>query len=72
MGIAIAIKTFLQPYIHNIISHPGTAIAIDLFLLNNNNFRIIFIYFPSNNTTLLDATYQKILNWIEYANKQNL
>ena len=72
MGTAIAIKNSLQPYIHNIISFPGTAIALDLFLPNNNCFRLISLYLLSNNISLLEATHQKILKWTDYANKQNL
>src|SRR5437868_14140290 len=31
IGTAIAVTKLLQPYIHNIINYPGTAIAIDFF-----------------------------------------
>src|SRR5437868_1419544 len=65
-------QTSLVIAVHNISTFPGTALAIDLFLPNNNRFRVISIYLPSNNKPLLTATHQKLLEWTEYANKHNL
>ena len=72
MGTAIAIKKFLQLYIHNISTFPGTALAIDLFLPNKNRFRVISIYLPCNNKALLIATHHKLLEWIDDTNKHNV
>src|SRR6266480_5413904 len=50
IGIAIAIKNLLCPYIHNIQTFKGYGIAIDLFFPGNQRYRIISIYNPCNNS----------------------
>ena len=64
MGTAIAISKPLQPYIHNIQTISGTAIAIDLFFPRNLKTRIISVYLPSSNKTLNRNTQHSIITWI--------
>src|SRR5260364_452347 len=44
MGAAIAVVKTLQPYINNIVKIAGTAIAVNLFFLGNQQIRVISIY----------------------------
>jgi len=44
------IKNNIQPHIHNILTQPGGAIAIDLFFKHDYKFRIISVYLSSTNT----------------------
>ena len=60
MRMALAIKMDLCPYIHNIEREPGTAIMVDLFLLQKNKKRIISIYLPSNNKELNTKAQKKL------------
>ena len=45
------IKNNIKPHIHNILTQPGGAIAIDLFFKNDYKFRIISVYLSSTNTS---------------------
>ena len=71
MGTAIALHHSIQPYIHNILTVPGTAILIDLFFPNSNKTRIISTYLPSNNDQLSKDTQNTIINWILQAQQKN-
>src|ERR1043165_6813237 len=71
MGTAIAVSKLLQPYIHNIITLEGTALAIDFFFPQNQKIRIISVYLPSNNKTLSNNTQQEIVQWITYSHTHN-
>lgn len=71
MGTAIAILKPLQPYIHNIQTCAGTAIAIDLFFPQNQKVRVISVYLPSNNKTLNKQAQTEISNWINFSNSHN-
>jgi exonuclease III len=71
MGTLIAISKFLRPYIHNIKTMPGIAIAIDFFFLQNQKTRVISVYLPSNNKKLNQNTQQEIVTWITYSHTHN-
>jgi len=64
MGTAIAVLNPLQPYIHNILTLPGTALAVDFYFPNNKRIRIISVYLPSNNKKLNTTTQNKVAIWI--------
>ena len=70
-GVAIALKPYLQPYIHDIKSIPGYALAIDLFFPNNNKTRIIGVYIPSQSSIQTNSAQQTIINWIQQARSFN-
>src|SRR6185295_16394599 len=67
LGTAIAITKPLRPYIHNIITEPGTAIAIDFFFPNKNQIRIISTYLPATNHPLNKITQRTITQWVNQA-----
>jgi exonuclease III len=71
MGTALAIRMDLCPHIHNIEREPGTAIMVDLFLLQKNKKRIISIYLPSNNKELNIKAQNKIIRWLTEAHTRN-
>jgi hypothetical protein len=57
----------LQPHIHNILTHAGGAIAIDLFFKNEHKFRIISVYLSSTSTSDRKATQDQAIKWIQQA-----
>ena len=67
----ILINHLLTSYIHNIQILNGTAIAIDLYLLHKNKFRIIFTYLPNDSNTN-KQTQNQIITWITEAQKINI
>jgi len=71
MGTMIAVKKTIQPFIHNIMSSPGTAVAIDFFFPLNQRIRIISVYMPNNNNELKQATCKKIKEWMRQAMTKN-
>src|ERR1043165_3537842 len=71
-GTCILIRNNLQPHIHNILNHPGGAIAIDLFFKHNYKFRIISIYLSSTNNSIRQQTQSTIITWIQQALQQQL
>ena len=66
------IRNFLQPHIHNCLTHPGGAIAIDLFFKSNIKLRIISVYLSSTDMTKRTATQTTVINWIQSALQHNL
>lgn len=66
------IHNFLQPHIHNCLTHPGGAIAIDLFFKSNIKLHIILVYLSSMDMTKRTATQTTIINWIQSALQHNL
>ena len=51
-GTRILIRNKLQPHIHNILNHPGGAIAIDLYFKHDYKFRIISTYLSSTDNSI--------------------
>ena len=66
------INNTIKPHIHNIHTHSGGAIAIDLFFKNNFKFRIISVYLSSTNSLTRQATQNKVIHWIQDALSTNL
>src|SRR5437868_9550589 len=62
LGTALMIHYTVQPYIHNIITFPGTALCLDFFFPNNKT-RIISVYLPSNNPDLSNRTQIQVSLW---------
>jgi len=60
-GTCIMIKNNLQPHIHNILNHPGEAIAIDLFFKHDYKFRIISTYLSSTNNSVHQQTQSSVI-----------
>ena len=61
------IKNNIQPHIHNILTHPGGAIALDIFFKQDYKFRIISVYLSSTSNTDRKATQDKVITWIQQA-----
>src|SRR5260364_430447 len=71
-GTALMVSNHLTPHIHNIITHPGYAIAIDIFFKHDFKFRIISTYLPSDNAHIRPETQNLVIKWIQQATSQNL
>jgi exonuclease III len=71
-GTCIMINNTIKPHIHNIHTHLGGAIAIDLFFKNNFKFRIISVYLSSTNSVTRQAIQNKVIHWIQNALSANL
>jgi endonuclease/exonuclease/phosphatase family metal-dependent hydrolase len=56
-----------NPHIHNILTFPGYAIAIDLFFKHDFKFQIISIYLPCDNSQLRLQTQNTVIQWIQQA-----
>ncbi|RIB00354.1 hypothetical protein C2G38_2234604 [Gigaspora rosea] len=48
-GTGIMVNNTIKSHIHNVITHPGGAVAIDLFFKYDFKFRIISVYLSSTN-----------------------
>ena len=55
------IHNTIQPYIHNIITHPEGAIAIDFFFRHDFKFRIISVYLSTSNKSHRDSAQEKAI-----------
>jgi exonuclease III len=71
-GTALMIHKHLTPHIHNILTSPGYAIAIDLFFKHNHKFRIISVYLPCENSQLRLQIQNTIIQWIQEATNRNI
>jgi len=58
------IRNHIQPHIHNILTHNGGAIALDVFFKHDYKFRIISVYLSSTNSSDQKATQDKVKGWI--------
>jgi hypothetical protein len=66
-GTAIMIRNNLKPHIHSIHTHPGGAIALDIFFRSNIKLRIISVYLSSTDMTTRNQTQNTVINWIQQA-----
>jgi endonuclease/exonuclease/phosphatase family metal-dependent hydrolase len=66
------IKNDIKPHIHNILTQPGGAIAIDLFFKHDYKFRIISVYLSSTNTANRKLTQDTAITWMQQAISSNL
>ena len=71
-GTGIMINNSLKSHIHNIHTHPGGAIAVDLFFKHDFKFRIISVYLSSTNQQYRNQTQDKVISWIQQALSLNL
>jgi hypothetical protein len=71
-GAAIMIRNYLQPHIHNCQTHPGGAIALDLFFKSEVKLRIIAVYLSSTDTHRRNKTQETVISWIQQAHQLNL
>ena len=71
-GAAIIIRNHLKPHVHSCHTHPGGAIALDLFFKSNIKLRIIFVYLSSTDATRRNLTQNTVINWILQAQQHNL
>ena len=71
-GTGIMISNILQPHVHNILNHPGGAIAIDIFFKHDFKFRIISVYLSSTNSTTRNKTQNKVIQWLQQALQHQL
>ena len=61
------IHKHLQPHIHNCQTHPGRAIALDLFFKSEIKLRIIAVYFSSTDMQKCNNTQNTVITWIQQA-----
>ena len=66
------IRNHIQPHIHNILTHNGGAIALDVFFKHDYKLRIISVYLSSTNSSDQKATQDKVKGWIQQALATNL
>src|SRR5260363_83286 len=71
-GAAIMIRNYLKPYVHSSYTHPGGAVALDLFFKSNIKLRIISVYLSSTDTIKRNNTQNTVINWILQARQLNL
>src|ERR1043165_2026230 len=71
-GTCIMIKNNIKPNIHNIITQPGGAIAIDLFFKHDYKFRVISVYLSSTNIANRKLTQDTAITWMQQAISSNL
>jgi len=71
-GAAIMIQKHLQPHIHNCQTHPGGAIALDLFFKSEIKLRIIAVYLSSTDMQKRNNTQNTVITWIQQALQHNL
>ena len=71
-GAAIMVRNHLKPHIHSCLTHPGGAIALDLFFKSNIKLRIISVYLSSTDSTRRNLTQNTVINWIIQAQQLNL
>ena len=66
------VRNSLQPHIHNVLCHPGGAIAIDLYFKHDYKFRIISVYLSSTDILIRNQTQNEVIKWIQQALSLNL
>jgi len=66
------IQKHLQPHIHNCQTHPGGAIALDLFFKSEIKLRIIAVYLSSTDMQKRNNTQNTVITWIQQAFQHNL
>jgi endonuclease/exonuclease/phosphatase family metal-dependent hydrolase len=66
------IRKYLQPHIHNCQTHPGGAVALDLFFKSETKLRIIAVYLSSTDMHKRNETQNTIITWIQQAQQLNL
>src|SRR5262249_20582186 len=71
-GTCIMVQNKIRPHIHNILTHPGGAIALDFFFKHDYKFRIISVYLLSTNSQTRKSTQDKVITWIQQALAKNL
>ena len=71
-GAAIMIRNHLTPHIHNCLTHPGGAIALDLFFKSDIKLRIIAVYLSSTDSQKRNETQYIVIQWIQQAYQLNL
>jgi endonuclease/exonuclease/phosphatase family metal-dependent hydrolase len=71
-GTAIMIKNYLKPHVHNCLTHPGGAIALDLFFKNEIKIRIISVYLSTTDSTKRNLTQNTVINWIQQASQLHI
>ena len=71
-GTAIMISNHLTPHIHKVTTHPGYAIAIDIFFKHDFKFRIISTYLPCDNPSARLDAQNEVIKWIRQATSLNL
>ena len=62
----------LKLYIHNVLTYPEGAVAIDLFFKYDFKFRIISVYLSTSNKSYRDSAQEKAMQWIQQALGLNL
>src|SRR6185295_10946134 len=71
----------LQPHIHNCQTHPGGAIALDLFFKSDIKLRIIAVYLSSTDMQKRNNTHDdicsssskfKLINYLHHSNMFDL
>jgi hypothetical protein len=58
-GTGLMIRNNIRPHIHNVLTHPGGAIALDIFFKHDYKFRIISVYLSSTNSSERKSTQDK-------------
>ena len=71
-GTTIMVRNHLKPHVHSCLTHPGGAIALDLFFKSNIKLRIISVYLSSTDSTRRNLTQNTVINWITQAQQHNL
>src|SRR5260363_218315 len=71
-GTAIMLHNSIKSHVYKILSHPGGAIAIDLYFKHDFKFRIISIYLSSTNQIYRKNTQQATIQWIQQALSSNI
>ena len=66
------IHNHLKPHIYSVYTHPGGAIALDIFFRSNVKLRIISVYLSSTDTAIRNQTQNTVINWIQQASQLNL
>jgi exonuclease III len=66
-GTALMVHKDIKPYIFNVKTHEGGAIALDFTFKNNHKFRIISVYLSSTNSERRNKTQSTVISWIQQA-----
>src|SRR6266487_6670441 len=66
------INNNLKLYIHNVITYPEGAIAIDFFFRHDFKFRIISVYLSTSNKSHRNSAQEKAIQWTQQALSSNL
>src|SRR5947209_181734 len=66
------IRNHLKPHVHSCYTHPGGAIALDLFFKSNIKLRIISVYLSSTDSSKRNSTQDTVITWVQQAIQHNL